>query len=662
MNYHILKRVASLAVCYSIMAACNNDTTDIVENPTGQRVRITADAAFDDTRVNVGAYNGETFPLTWDENDAIAVINAATSHVEGSDIVQFPLTLGAGTNKARFEGEIETGDADYFAVYPYSALLQYTQSQSQFCIAIPNEQVPTTESTVDPAAVIMVSDGAKIVGNRLDLKFNHVTAYAKLKLKNLKDGVISNVVFSTQSSDLAGTYLYNAGNHGSSVCSSSYRSIKVDAANIKSCDDGSHEIMFALLPCALTDFKVEVNYDSAEAMVRNCTCEYPIEFKAGVVSGFTVNMAKPDVEEIFELSENTTEVSDDGGEVEVTVTSNYSYFISTLLPSWITQTASEKIDDLRTTYRFRVDANPGTEPRETAIVFCNENNVCIALLVKQAALQEDEVLDWTQREFFHRSLMMRFTATWCGYCPQMGHGVDIATGLAPDKIEAVAIHGPSSQLASPQSSVLESQFKIGGYPGGVVDYRAEIKNYSNYAYTATTIINAMKETEANYTAVTGIALTSSLNERTLNVEGTVYVKKADTYNITVMLLESGIVKAQTDYSVPSYNNATYVHNNLLRMTVSNIQGDSFKVESDNSEYKFNYTATVPAAYNLDNMRILVFIQRPFGTQNRIQSKEYGNYYVDNAVSARIGETHVLQLVESSKGGNESIVPGEDIEM
>ena len=67
------------------------------------------------------------------------------------------------------------------------------------------------------------------------------------------------------------------------------------------------------------------------------------------------------------------------------------------------------------------------------------------------------------------------------------------------------------------------------------------------------------------------------------------------------------------------------------------------------------------------MRVLVYIQKAFGSAPRIQSDNYGDYYVDNCAVVKLGEDLPLVLEGGGGGsgggeggGNEDIIPGSEI--
>ncbi len=71
-----------------------------------------------------------------------------------------------------------------------------------------------------------------------------------------------------------------------------------------------------------------------------------------------------------------------GESFSVKVTHNIGYKI-TSLPEWVNQT-NKTTSGNTDTFTFKADANASTSPREGVIVFCNDNNECVPVTVKQA--------------------------------------------------------------------------------------------------------------------------------------------------------------------------------------------------------------------------------------------------------------------------------------
>ena len=250
--------------------------------------------------------------------------------------------------------------------------------------------------------------------------------------------------------------------------------------------------------------------------------------------------------------------------------------------------------------------------------------------VTQKALRKvPETVDWNL-PFHHKSLVMRFTGTWCGYCPIMGKAVNLALELYPDKLEAVNVHWGGNYNFS-YSDQLTSFYGVTGVPTGFVDNRRELENYA-YTTTAQNIGKFMTETEANYPVSTAIGFKSTLSGRTVNLDVRLFIKDAASYKVTVFLLENGIVGYQADYTDGDHQD--YHHDMVARMVLTDLLGDSFTAGAHERK-DLHYSATVPNSYNLDNMTALVYVQRAYGTLPVLSDGDYGGYFVDNALSGPV---------------------------
>lgn len=276
-------------------------------------------------------------------------------------------------------------------------------------------------------------------------------------------------------------------------------------------------------------------------------------------------------------------------------------------------------------------------------------------IVVKGSEEPDDPEEWAGKEFWHKSLGMRFTATWCGYCPNMATSFAKTISQYPNKIEMLNLHPTSSNLGFSGTSKLENIFRITGYPTGMIDYRNSIANYTSNDYTARLIVNAAKETESNYPTKTGISFTSSVSGSKLNLNVKLYIKEKGDYKVTAVLVEDNIIGYQNGGG-DSYN-----HSSIARVALSDITGDTFSTTADNKTVEKNYSATIPSSYNKDNLKILVYVLKQYGSQPIIRTADYGDYYVDNATSAAIGTTKDLIFADGSTyGGNEDTKDGGEI--
>lgn len=268
--------------------------------------------------------------------------------------------------------------------------------------------------------------------------------------------------------------------------------------------------------------------------------------------------------------------------------------------------------------------------------------------------------NWEELPFYHQSLVFRFTATWCTWCPYMNKAILRAQELYPDKIQQLALHCGGSDLQFDPAQTLMGTFKSNAYPTGIVDGRIHVNNGVETDEYALEYIAAVRETEEVYGTSSGLALSSVSSGQRVTVNVDAYFKVAGDYKVTVLLLEDGVVHYQEN------GGKDYVHDNLVRAAATDILGEPFRISRDLSHRAFSFTATVPDGCDMDNMRVFAYIQKSFGRAERIQTEDYGDYYVDNCATAPLGGTLKLRLVGDDGGGgggesgNEEISTGDEI--
>lgn len=287
-----------------------------------------------------------------------------------------------------------------------------------------------------------------------------------------------------------------------------------------------------------------------------------------------------------------------------------------------------------------VAANDGKEVRQAQVqITLADGSITRTVTVTQDAYDATAAgVDWN-KSFYHRSLVMRFTATWCGYCPLMATALHAAMEKAPGKLVPLNLHGNGSDLVFNKVSILMNQYAIEGYPSGIVDGRRDVPNYNDYNVTASKIVSFMEETEAYYPVASAIGVESALEGRQLDADVLLFLRYPDDYKVTVILTESGIIGKQTDY-MAGVTHTDYQHDDVARVAMSSVLGDDITTTEEQTGIKRHYSVTVPTQYNLDNLQLVVYVQRAFGSQTVIASGDYGGYYADNAVAVPVGETRM----------------------
>lgn len=300
-------------------------------------------------------------------------------------------------------------------------------------------------------------------------------------------------------------------------------------------------------------------------------------------------------------------------------------------------------------------------PLATLFIYNGQNNSISDLqipsttrIVVKGSEDPDEPEEWASKEFWHRSLAMRFTATWCGYCPNLATGFALADSQYPNKIEQLNLHPTSSNLGFSGTSSLDNIFNVTGYPTGMIDYRRKIGNRV-YNDAAILVVSTVKETEKYYPVKTGTSFSSSVSGNTLNLNIKLYIKEKGDYKVTAVLLEDNIIGYQNG------GGSSYNHSSIARVAITDITGDAVSTSEDNKTVSKNYTATIPSSCDKNNLRVLVYVLKQYGSQTIIRTADYGDYYVDNAVSAAVGTTQDLVFSDGTVyGGNEDTKDGGEI--
>lgn len=343
---------------------------------------------------------------------------------------------------------------------------------------------------------------------------------------------------------------------------------------------------------------------------------------------------------VFELQETETAIDAYGGLVVIPINTNLE-FTYECVEEWIVPVTT----NLRNAKEIVLAVKPNLESqsRTAEVVFKSESENLVFGLTQEAA--EQQLQTWENMSFAHRSLAMRFTATWCGYCPMMGKAFDSARDQMEGALELVSLHGGQSDYDFSGTNELIKRFEVQGFPTGIVDSRATIQNSSLTAATARVTKMVAEETQKSYPATSGISCSSHVNGAELSVCVSLYFKDAESYRVTVLLLEDDI----TGFQNGAGND--YNHNDVARLALTSMSGESLKITSDNSISTRIYRGSINSAWNPDKLKVLVYVEKPYGDQAKVhgvydaQYGDYGDTYIDNCRVVKVGETAALELKE-----------------
>lgn len=255
----------------------------------------------------------------------------------------------------------------------------------------------------------------------------------------------------------------------------------------------------------------------------------------------------------------------------------------------------------------------------------------LLLEIRQSSRGTD-TFDWSH-PIRHRSLLLRFTADWCQYCPLMAESVAYSLKQYQDQFIPINIHGPKSSYEFEAIKQLAGQFNVNSYPDAIVDGRFQISNYG-YEYFAYLLGNHLKEQERMYPPVTSISMGSSIENGTLTVDVLIFFKEPGKYKLAAYVTESGIIGYQSDAVGGTRND--YQHDHVARKSLTDPLGEEVEVAAPRTILERSFRFTIPSQYKADKLMVLVFTQRHFGTMERIQTAPYSDYYVDNSAYVKTG--------------------------
>ena len=216
------------------------------------------------------------------------------------------------------------------------------------------------------------------------------------------------------------------------------------------------------------------------------------------------------------------------------------------------------------------------------------------------------------KEFFRRSLVLDFTATWCVNCPRMEAAFAAAMEARPGRLVPVSVHFVDA-YAVPDGTALVSKFGVSEYPTAVIDMDP------SSAFTTTSsdlLLSGVDKLLETRQLAGGIRMDSS-SEGAVNVEITA-VEEGD-YTINVMLLKDGEIAPQTG------GETNHVHNNILRQ---HLKGESVHL-GEGEIASTSFSLTVPSG---DGFKVVAFMEK--------------GVIVNNLTQCRVGETVDYQYEEN----------------
>lgn len=246
----------------------------------------------------------------------------------------------------------------------------------------------------------------------------------------------------------------------------------------------------------------------------------------------------------------------------------------------------------------------------------------VALALLASCDDKPEAERWKAPEYTlarKNVLVEDFTGQKCVNCPkaaELTHTLQQTYGA--DRVIAVAIHGGSLAynenqskygLANDLSEEYTTHWGVESWPKGMIDRSGGLLDFAAWTTQVTDRFKiepkvdlTIDDDDISYDAATQ---TISL---TVNIKGN---ENADGF-LQVWLTENGIVNRQSMPNGQGTNNA-YVHNHVLRASISEPYGDALSVNNEETVKK-TYSYTLPdvsgkknnTPWNVNNLQVVVF--------------------------------------------------------
>jgi hypothetical protein len=240
------------------------------------------------TRTVFGEKDGTTYRAFWSGGETVAI---SLNYEEAEKV---GITVNDARNIAEFDytPAATSGPYTFFVVTPASALNAPSKSRGALTLTVPAAQKPLAGS-VDEAAQIFYAKTDELPEKpaSVNVQFNHLTAYGRLTLKNVKGTPVRLTLVADQ--PWAGT-CYVSLSDGTVSAKEGSHTLTLDLANCPVSGGNLNDIWFACLPTDLAGKPLTVLLETADGTTRKRTIPSlgtAVRFTSGNIIHFSVDMA-----------------------------------------------------------------------------------------------------------------------------------------------------------------------------------------------------------------------------------------------------------------------------------------------------------------------------------------------------------------------------------
>ena len=232
-------------------------------------------------------------------------------------------------------------------------------------------------------------------------------------------------------------------------------------------------------------------------------------------------------------------------------------------------------------------------------------------------------------------LLEEYTAVWCGYCPD---GAYRAQQIADADTNVIWLSAHADDIMECADNDPINDAYISGYPSGLID------RYLFSDASAVSLSRGVWSSKANLrqteTAIAALSANTTFNAATrqlsVTATATFMLPTQDEYRINCFVVEDHVTGGsqydQSNYYSyqgsaaggplhPYYNQPSHIvgydHRNVIRKVLGGAWGTSSSVANPvqaGTPYSYTYNYTLPAAYNANNVYVVVVVQK-YNTNN-----------------------------------------------
>ena len=228
----------------AVMTGCRMEEEAPEMKKNGPEIRFVArtDAL---TRTVFGEPEGTTYPTYWTGNETVGI----SLNYEWAEEVDITVNESRTAAEFNYVPEALASSYTFFVVTPASALEKPSKSRKALRIAVPAVQKPLPGSVDEGAQVFYANTSTfKEKPTSVDVRFNHLTAYGKLTLKNVTGTPVRLTLISDQA--LSGS-CYVALDGGAVSTRDGAHTLTIDLENLAVSGGNLNDIWFACLPANL---------------------------------------------------------------------------------------------------------------------------------------------------------------------------------------------------------------------------------------------------------------------------------------------------------------------------------------------------------------------------------------------------------------------------